>query len=379
MALTRCGLLMGRSTRNPLGRGGNFLVTPTLQSNVRGRVDVKARELLDLDDALRGYEGHQGRYSGRLPDAIPGVSHARGSRTRWSCARPITVPGDVWAKAGNKIRYVVIPPLRDIDASISELRYGKEHGACGVFFRGIEGDRTLDDPYFFPVYEEAQVSGAPDLHPPGPGCAALTTSLTFAAATPSLTVGFPQSWHSVTWLQTRSRSCFLDSAGALLRQAHPGFLRHVSAAWNSSRAGRFWGPGLFDKYNMWISYEVEEDLPYLLKYIGEDDIVVGTDYGHHTPGTTDRLSADSFGPGPPGYSDADARGHLIDDRGSHLEDNPWRFTGCSRATSLETEAARRFCGWQTCWPLSCAHNTVEDGHRLTIWACWGIRIHTRES
>ncbi len=49
---------------------------------------------------------------------------------------------------------------------------------------------------------------------------------------------------------------------------------------------------LFDKYNMWISYEVEEDLPYLMSYIGEDRIVVGTDYGHHTPGTTSRLSAD---------------------------------------------------------------------------------------
>ncbi|MEK7215201.1 MAG: hypothetical protein AAB289_06375, partial [Chloroflexota bacterium] len=34
------------------------------------------------------------------------------------------------------------------------------------------------------------------------------------------------------------------------------------------------------------------DLPYLLQYIGEDHLVVGTDYGHHTPGTTDRLAAD---------------------------------------------------------------------------------------
>ena len=54
----------------------------------------------------------------------------------------------------------------------------------------------------------------------------------------------------------------------------------------------FWGPRLFDQYNMWISYEVAEDLPYLMNYVGEDHFVVGTDYGHHSPGTTDRLSAD---------------------------------------------------------------------------------------
>jgi microsomal dipeptidase-like Zn-dependent dipeptidase len=32
---------------------------------------------------------------------------------------------------------------------------------------------------------------------------------------------------------------------------------------------------------MWISYEVAEDLPYLVKYIGEDHIITGSDYGHH--------------------------------------------------------------------------------------------------
>jgi Tat protein secretion system quality control protein TatD with DNase activity len=46
-------------------------------------------------------------------------------------------------------------------------------------------------------------------------------------------------------------------------------------------ASDFWGPKLFEAYNMWISYEVAEDLPYLVQYIGEDHIVTGTDYGHH--------------------------------------------------------------------------------------------------
>ena len=79
----------------------------------------------------------------------------------------------VWAKAEDRIRYVVIPPLRNIDASIKELRFGKENGACGVFFRGIEGDKTLDDPYFFPVYEEAQSLGLPICIHQGQGAPAL--------------------------------------------------------------------------------------------------------------------------------------------------------------------------------------------------------------
>ena len=42
-------LIDGQIYPRPAGRGGNLLVTPTLQSNVRNRVDVKARELLDKE------------------------------------------------------------------------------------------------------------------------------------------------------------------------------------------------------------------------------------------------------------------------------------------------------------------------------------------
>src|SRR5205814_825838 len=36
-----------------------------------------------------------------------------------------------------------------------QLRLAKQHGACAVFMRPIEGERMLHDPYFYPVYEEA--------------------------------------------------------------------------------------------------------------------------------------------------------------------------------------------------------------------------------
>ena len=35
------------------------------------------------------------------------------------------------------------------------MHYSKDHGAVGVYMRGVEGTRTLADPYFFPIYEEA--------------------------------------------------------------------------------------------------------------------------------------------------------------------------------------------------------------------------------
>ena len=40
--------------------------------------------------------------------------------------------------------------------SIDEIRFARQNGAVGVFFRGIEDEHTLDHPYLFPIYEEAQ-------------------------------------------------------------------------------------------------------------------------------------------------------------------------------------------------------------------------------
>jgi predicted TIM-barrel fold metal-dependent hydrolase len=43
----------------------------------------------------------------------------------------------------------------------SELRWAKEHGACGIFKRGFDLDRYVTDPHFFPVYEEASALDLP--------------------------------------------------------------------------------------------------------------------------------------------------------------------------------------------------------------------------
>ncbi len=42
-----------------------------------------------------------------------------------------------------------------------------------------------------------------------------------------------------------------------------------------------WGPKLFEDYRLYTAYEEWEDLPYLVKYVGEDHLVVGSDWGHH--------------------------------------------------------------------------------------------------
>ena len=35
------------------------------------------------------------------------------------------------------------------------------------------------------------------------------------------------------------------------------------------------------KNKMWVACQTDDDLPYVLKYAGDDHLVIGTDYGHN--------------------------------------------------------------------------------------------------
>jgi predicted TIM-barrel fold metal-dependent hydrolase len=44
--------------------------------------------------------------------------------------------------------------------------------------------------------------------------------------------------------------------------------------------GRELPPDPLKVNNIWVTCQTDDDLAYVLKYAGEDNIVVGTDYGH---------------------------------------------------------------------------------------------------
>ena len=62
---------------------------------------------------------------------------------------------DVWKAAPERLRWVAVLPLLTMEKALEEARFAKENGACGLFMRGLEGDKRLSDPHFFPLYEEA--------------------------------------------------------------------------------------------------------------------------------------------------------------------------------------------------------------------------------
>ena len=183
------------------------------------------------------------------------------------------------AKAPERFRWVVVPPLLNMDRVGEELKFGKEHGACGVYLRGLEADRRLSDPYFYRMYDIAS------------------------------SLDLPICVHSANG-SIQSHDFFLDEPGfckfklavigafhSLVNDGIPerfpklriGIIE-VSAQWipyaihdlarRHARRGKKLSDRLLKDKRVYVTCQTDDDLEYILSYAGEDNLVIGTDYGH---------------------------------------------------------------------------------------------------
>jgi predicted TIM-barrel fold metal-dependent hydrolase len=204
-----------------------------------------------------------------------------------------------WEQGGDRLRWVVVPPLRDIQASVREIETARDHGAVGVFFRGVEGERSLAESYFFPVYEAANRLG-------------MAICVHTGAGAPEITKVFDRSFsHNLPHVRSLPLFAFRDLVAHKIPERFPelriGFIE-ASASWvpyvlhhlerssgaklnagGDADAAMEWGPKLFSDYRLYVAAEADEDLAYLLTHIGEDNMIMGSDYGHQDQSKEDGM------------------------------------------------------------------------------------------
>lgn len=194
---------------------------------------------------------------------------------------------DRTAAAGGRLRWVVVPPVRSMDQALEELRFGKEHGACGIYKRAIEcGGKSVADPYFFPLYEEAErldlpicihtggenfARGLPQFSRPelsvSPqiGCFRTLAISGVPERFPRLRFGVIEamaSWVPYVIADLKAKSLY---SGRLKTYSdHPFDLKE-----DFLRSNRFY-----------VTCQTSDDVPYLMKFGAEDSLMIGTDYSH---------------------------------------------------------------------------------------------------
>ena len=131
------------------------------RNNVGRDLPVESREMSDLSARIKHMDelgiDVQVIYPtffitpvSRRPDIDLAVSR---SYNRWMA--------DIVKKQPDRFRWVLVPPLQSQEHLSEELKFGKENGACGVYMRGLECERSLSDPYFYSLYEQASALDLP--------------------------------------------------------------------------------------------------------------------------------------------------------------------------------------------------------------------------
>lgn len=249
------------------------------RSNVERKLPENARDMSDLSLRIQHMDelniDVQVIYptififpTARRPEVDLGICR---SYNRWM--------SDIVARAPQRFRWVVVPPLLNMDRVAEELKYGKEHGACGVYMRGLEADRRLSDAYFYPLYDIASRLDLPvcvhsangsivshDFFLDEPGFCKFKLAVVGAFHS-LINDGIPERFPKL-------RIGIIEVSAQWLPYAiHDLARRHA-------RRGKQLSDQLLKDKHVYVTCQTDDDLDYLVGYAGEDNLVIGTDYGH---------------------------------------------------------------------------------------------------
>jgi len=179
----------------------------------------------------------------------------------------------------NRFRWVMAPPLLNMDRVNDELKFAKEHGACGVVMRGLETDRILSDPYFFPLYEEASRLDLPVCVHSANGSVTAYELFLDDPGFAKFKLAVVGAFHSLLYFGIPKRFPKLKigiiEVGA---QWLPYAMRDLARRY--ARRGKALDRDLLKDNRVFVTCQNDDDIVYILQSFSEDNLVIGTDYGH---------------------------------------------------------------------------------------------------
>ena len=188
---------------------------------------------------------------------------------------------EVWQLAQNRLRWTCVIPALTPAKAVEQIQFAKEHGAVGVCMRPFERDRIMTDAFYYPIYEEAErldlpitvhlANGSPELfklltHEAGGGFS------TFRV--PTVTACYALIMSEIPQLFPKLRWGFIEVSSQWVPWVvHEAMRRSFGSARPKSKS-------CLKECNIYVSTQSDDDFPYVISYAGEDNLVIGTDYGH---------------------------------------------------------------------------------------------------
>jgi predicted TIM-barrel fold metal-dependent hydrolase len=275
------------------GRGSFALVTPSAQKVQEGRKDSTAatREMTDIPGRLRDMDKLHTEAQIVYPTLFLVYNTKDRALEVALCRAYNRFLASACGQAPGRMRWVAVLPFQSMPEALDEIRFAKQHGAVGIFFRGIEGEYTLDHPYLYAVYEEAQKQNLSICIHTGCGVRAvlemfeLSRNHTFGHTRVMPLLAFrdiianrvPERFPAL-------RFGFIEAAAGWVP-----FLVHIVRRLQKEKFRFSSSAEMFKEYRLYVACEADEDVPYLAKYTGDDHLLIGSDYPHSDPSREDQF------------------------------------------------------------------------------------------
>jgi predicted TIM-barrel fold metal-dependent hydrolase len=192
---------------------------------------------------------------------------------------------DIWREGGGRLRWTCVVPTLSLEAAQEEIRFAKQHGAVGVCLPPFDRNLMILDQYYYPVFSLAEELDLPIIIHVANNDPVLMHSLRTRAG---LLDGF---------------ACFripivIACYGLLNSDVLASFPR---LRWGFVEASAQWVPWVlnessrrhavqysaernpFVEHEIYVTTQIGDDLEYIVRAIGDDRLVIGTDYGHTDP------------------------------------------------------------------------------------------------
>jgi predicted TIM-barrel fold metal-dependent hydrolase len=286
-------LIDGEIYPKPAGKGSFALVTPSAQKVQAERKDSTpaTREMTDIEARVADMD----KLSTAMQVVYPTLFLVYNTKDRdlevALCRAYNRFLAQACGQAPERIKWVAVLPFQSMSVALDEIRFAKQNGAVGIFFRGIEGEYTLDHPYLFPVYEEAQKHNLSICVHTGCGAKQILDMFDLARN------------HTFGHTRVMPLLAFRDLVANRIPEQFPNlrfgfieaaagwapFLIHIIRRLLKERFKYGSSAELFREYRLFIACEADEDISYIAKYTGEEHLLIGSDYPHSDPSREDQF------------------------------------------------------------------------------------------
>tara|TARA_R100000005_G_scaffold96425_1_gene83192 strand:+ start:9265 stop:10359 length:1095 start_codon:yes stop_codon:yes gene_type:complete len=193
-------------------------------------------------------------------------------------------------QSGGRMLYAAMVPFRNPDAAVKEIRRVAEMGGvASIFMRGLEWDRPISDPSFYPIYAEAEKHNLPIGVHIGSGSPALREMFRYQKRIPGEEPFWPGRMKRLIG-PIVVQFAFYNLMETPLASEFPklrwGFLETTGSDWLMGAVGALRRKGnkavdkFLDEGRVFVCAEPTEDIEYMASKIGNDIFMVCTDLPH---------------------------------------------------------------------------------------------------